>query len=354
VPVSATESEEAARAAFLAQAQWCADLGSPFTAALCTAIGRNIGGENEVGRQVLGWSGRPGGWADGLPLRLCGGLHALVRSDEAPALARLYPPNAVPEEAVLWTAVREVFERSGESILPWLERAPQTNEVGRSNALMSGLLAIAARFRLPIELVELGASAGLNLVLDRYGYDLGGTLAGDPHSPLQLRPDWTGAPPPSARVEILRRRGVDLYPVDVRADRDRLLAYVWPDQQQRLAQLETALALAAENPPSVDAADAADWLEAHLAIAPVAGRARVIMHSVAFQYFPSEVQERIRLRIWKAGAQAHSNAPVAWLRFEKEPEDYETSLRLALWPAGEDLLLAFCHPHGRAISWVDA
>jgi hypothetical protein len=353
VPVSAPEAEEAVRSAFLAQAQWCADLDSPFTAALCTAIGRNIDDGSEVGRRVLGWEGQPGGWADGLPLRLCGGLHALVRRGDAPALALCYPPNSAPDEATLWKAVRTVLESSGEALLPWLDRTPQTNEVGRSTALMSGLLAIGARFPKPMQLFELGASAGLNLVLDRYGYDLRGVSAGDPHSPLRLRPDWTGAAPPTAAVEIVERRGVDLYPVHAVGDRERLLAYVWPDQERRLAQLEAALALAAPDPPPIDAGDAADWLEARLSVEPVAGWTRIVMHSIAYQYFPRRVQERIASRLAEAGAQAFSEAPVAWLRFEKEPEDHETSLRLTLWPTGEDRLLAFCHPHGRAIRWLE-
>jgi hypothetical protein len=327
-------------------------MGSPFTALLCGAIGRGIDRETAVGRRVLGWPGNPDGWADGLPLRLCGGLHALVRRGEAPELARLYPPQTLPDEATLWQAVERTFAEAGDKLLPWLDGPPQTNEVGRGAALMSGLLVVAARFGLPIELYELGASAGLNLLLDRYRHDLGGVVAGDSDSALRLRPDWEGPAPPEAVVRILGRRGVDLRPADVIADRERLLAYVWADQAQRLAQLEAALAIAADDPPPVDAGDAADWLETRLATGPAPGRARIVMHSVAYQYFPPRAQARIAAHIAEAGAHAREDAPLAWLRFEKEPGERETSLRLTLYPRGEERLLASCQAHGRAIGWL--
>lgn len=324
---------------------------SPLTARLCTIIGRNLTQESDVGHRVLGWQGNAGGWADGLPLRLCGGLHALVRQGVAPGLAGCYPPNPLPSEELLWQTVSKALHEHGPALLPWLDHPPQTNEVGRAAALMSGLLAASAEYRLPIHLYELGASAGLNLILDRYGYELGGVRAGDATSPLQLMPEWPGPPPPTAEVRVAHRRGVDLRPLDLAADGERLLAFVWPDQQQRLAQLETALEIARKEPPAIDTADAADWLEAKLSLDPEVGAARIVLHSVAYQYFPASSQSRIAEHIAAAGAGASADAPLHWLRFEKEAEDRETSLRLASYPSGEDRLLAYCHPHGRWIRW---
>jgi hypothetical protein len=258
----------------------------------------------------------------------------------------------MPEPALLAGALRHAFDEHADFLLPWLERTPQTNEVGRSSALMAGLLVVADRFPLPMLLLELGASAGLNLLLDRYRHDLGGTQAGDPASPLLLRPDWQGPPPPPAGVRIAGRRGVDLHPVDPAANRERLLAYVWPDQPRRLRQIEAALAIAAAEPPQVDAGDAADWLDVHLPPTPQPGVTRVVMHSVAWQYFPEATQARAAARIAQAGAAAREDAPLAWLRFEKEPDDRQTSLRLRLFPGGNDHLLADCQPHGSAISWL--
>lgn len=343
-------AEERVRAAFLTQADWCARIGAPFTALLCNLLGERIDRSTETGRRVLGWPGNADSFGDALSLRLCGGLHALVRRGDAPALAKFYPPHEMPEAESLWTALRPVL--ADPALLPWLDSAPQTNEVGRAALLMSGLLVIAERFPQPVELLELGASAGLNLLLDDYGYDLGGLHAGDPASPLRLTPDWTGPPPPDRAVAIAGRRGVDLNPLDPRRDRERLLAYVWPDQAARRARLETALALAAAELPPVDRGDAADWLEARLAAPPAAGVTRVVLHSVAFHYFPAATQARIAAAAADAGQAATSESPLAWLRYETEPDEDRFTLRLRLWPDGEDRLLAHCDPHGNRVDWL--
>jgi hypothetical protein len=344
VPASAIEGREAAvRAAFADQARWCDRLGSPFTALLCRVLGRTLDDGTAVGRRVLGWAGDPGSGADALALRLCGGLHGLVRAGAAPGLAALYPPNPPPDEAVLAAALAPVLAR--DDLLPWLDSAPQTNEVGRSAVLMAGLLVAAEALGRPLQLLELGASAGLNLILDRYRFDLGGRAAGDPSSPLRLAPEWKGPAPPEARVAVAGRRGVDLRPP---GDPRRLLAYVWPDQERRLAQAEKAIALLAADPPEIESGDAADWIERALAEPAPAGTARLVMHSVAYQYFPAETQARVTAAIEAAGMRA----PLGWLRMEKRPEDERFSLRLRLWPGGEDRLLAWTHPHGSAVSWL--
>jgi hypothetical protein len=317
---------------------------------LCALLGERLDRETQVGRRVLDWPDNADSFTDALPLRLTGGLHALVRRGDAPGLASCYPPNPVPNEETLWAALRPVLDEP--DLLPWLDSAPQTNEVGRSAVLMSGLMVVADLFPQPVELLELGASAGLNLALDRYGYDLGGIRAGDPASPLQLKPEWKGSAPPSAIVKVTRRRGVDLNPLDPRRDGDRLLAYVWPDQARRLAQLEAALAIAAEDPPEVEPGDAAAWTEARLAEPREAGVTRVVLHSVAFQYFPAETKARIAAALGKAGAAATSASPLAWLRYEHDQGDERITLRLRTWPGDEERLLAYCHPHGSSIRWL--
>jgi hypothetical protein len=343
------ERAETVREGFREQARWGERLGSPFTARLCAVLAETLDPDTALGARLLAWPGDP--MTDALALRLCGGLHALVRAGRVPELASLYPPAALPSEEALRAAVTKALVERAAELGPWLDSAPQTNEVGRSAVLMSGLLVAADRFRLPLRLFELGASAGLNLQLDRYGYDLGGDAAGDAESPLQMKPEWKGAPPPAAPVWIAGRAGVDLNPVDPVAERERLLAYVWPDQPRRLAQLDAALDIAAEDGPSIEAGDAADWLEHRLSVYPEPGVCRVVLHSVAFQYFPAEAQQRIKTWLDEAGAKASEDAPLAWLRLEKLAEDEHFSLRLRTWP-GEGRLLAWSHPHGAWVEWV--
>jgi hypothetical protein len=75
------------------------------------------------------------------------------------------------------------------------------------------------------------------------------------------------------------------------------------------------------------------------------------MHSVAFQYFDADSQKRVTARIEAAGEQASAAAPLAWLRYELDPEAGRPSLRLRAWPGGEQLL-AWTHPHGRSVHWL--
>jgi hypothetical protein len=346
-------SEATVRQAFAEQAEVCAKLGSEFTGRLCDILARVLDQTTATGRRVLGWRGPPDALHDNVPLRLTGALHALVRSGKAPNLARLYPPAPLPDETRLAEAVVAVLCEEDSWLEPWLDRTPQTNEVGRSAILMTGLLAIAERFPLPMRVYELGASAGLNLLLDRFGYVLGGLRCGQLDSAVQLHPRWTGGSPPNSEVRIAGRSGVDRDPLDAVRDADTLLAYVWPDQPERLARLEAALAIARSDPPHVAKADAADWIEQCLPVEPQRGVTRVVQHSIAFQYFPPETQARVRTHIERAGAAARDDAPLAWLRFEMLPEDAKPSVRLRTWP-GDERLLAWAHPHGSSVEWLEA
>jgi hypothetical protein len=220
---------------------------------------------------------------------------------------------------------------------------------------MPGLMMIAARTGLPLRLFELGCSAGLNLNLDRFGYDFGGLRAGDPGSPVQLKPVWKGALPPAVNVVVGERRGVDLNPLDVGDTTvcERLMAYVWPDQPERVARAGAAIALAQALPPPIDCGDAAGWLEANFA--PQPGAASVVFHSIAFQYFPPATKARIAAHLATTGAAATAQAPVAWLQYEMDDASLAElpTLRLTLWCGGaaEEHLLARAHPHGSFVQW---
>ncbi|WP_296819077.1 DUF2332 family protein [Brevundimonas sp.] len=352
-------TEAAVRSAFHEQARICAGLGSPFTATVCELVAERLGRSTAVGRRVLDWPGDPRPNADALPLRFAGALHARARRSRPASVAEAWPPARTPADEVLWRAIETALNETGDFILAWLDSPPQTNEVGRSGPLAAGLLVLADRFGLPFDLYELGCSAGLNLNLDRYALDLGGVTAGDATSAVRLTPDWRGPPPPRAEIVVASRRGVDLNPLDATRPEtaERLLAYVWADQRDRLARLEAALEIARAHPPPVEAADGADWLERRLSPDPAPGVCRVVMHTIALQYFPSAGRSRVVAHLARAGERATPEAPLAWLSYEAaEAPDADgrrwAELSLTVWPGGERRVLARGHPHGFALEWA--
>ena len=157
----------AVRAAFRRQARACADLGSPFTARLLGDLAETLAAGDPVSDALLLWPGRP--VHDALPLRIAGGLHALARDGRRPALSAIWAGGAGDPAA----AARAAFADETEFLLPWLSSPPQTNEPGRSAILLGGALIAAQRVNMPFELLEIGASAGLNLNFDRYACDFG-------------------------------------------------------------------------------------------------------------------------------------------------------------------------------------
>lgn len=338
-------SEAAVRAAFLTQAAWSQRLEVPLTMQLCTALGEVVDRSTAVGRRVLDWPGEP--IADALVIRLLGGLHGLVRARALPALAAAYPPHPAASDADLRGLLAAALGDA--RLLPWLDAPPQTNEVGRSAVLIAGLKVVAEAFALPLRLFELGASGGLNLRLDRYAYDLGGLRFGPDDAPFVLAPAWTGPPPPVAAVAVVARAGCDIAPVDVARNRDRLLAYVWPDQPARAARLAAAIDAFIADPVKIVGADAASWIEGEIALK--SGTVTVVQHSIAFQYFPADTQNRITAHLAAVGATATPDAALAWLSFEMEAGSTLPVLRLTLWPGDENRLLAHAHPHGASVQW---
>lgn len=341
------------RESFRAQAEACRALGSPFTAQVCELLAEGLDETSAFGRRIAAWPGSPA--ADALALRAAGALHALARSGCAPDLAAVYPPNA-PEPGAFWAALAAAIRVEDAWLTAFLDSPPQTNEVKRCSALLGGCLHVAATAGVPLSLLEIGSSAGLNLGLDQYRYDLGVAVWGDADSPVTVRSDWQGGrlPPLDAAFRITTRRGCDLRPIDsgTEAGRDRLLPYIWADQEDRLATTRAAFEAAARAPWRVEAADAADWIEATLAEPPPPGAARVVMHSIVWQYLPEAVQARVEAAIWEAGARATHGSPLACLRMEPDAEPGSAAVTLTLWPTGEEQILGRADFHGRWVRWT--
>jgi hypothetical protein len=344
-------SDEGLEQAIRFQAEGCRKLGSPFYAALLERAAGGLG-DPRVAALFEPWRGAgvEVQVAEATPLRLLGALHDLVLSGEEPALAAAFPPTGNPEEA--WRAALEATERHAGRLTRFMAHEPQTNEVRRSAVLAPGMLTIAAETGLPLRCFELGASAGLNQLWSRFRYDFGPAgVWGDEGSPVRLDTEWSGlAPTFPASVRVLETAACDRRPVDIAdpAQRRRLRAYLWPDQPERMARLDAALALADAAGVAVETADAVDWTRRR--VRPAAGAATVLVHSSFWQYLPRESQEALAAVIAGLGASASREAPFAWLR--KEPMPIRDELRLTLWPGGQDRLLAYAHPHGAWIEWV--
>ncbi|RZM09727.1 MAG: DUF2332 family protein, partial [Sphingomonas sp.] len=264
-------SEAENRAAFDVQAGYCAAMAAPVTARVCVAVGQALDRTSATGRRVLDWPGEP--VADAVVLRLVGGLHALHRAGVDADLSRVFE-GAVTDAAAVAVALGRVVRDHDAALLPWLDGPPQTNEPGRSGALMLGLIALAQRHGPKIELLEIGSSAGLNLLIDRYRFDLGGTPYGPADSPVTIRPAWTGPPAPSVPLDIVSVRGCDINPIDATdpAVAARLAAYVWPDTPERLARVRTAIAMLGARGP--DRRRAPEASRSRCARAPVARACR--------------------------------------------------------------------------------
>lgn len=339
------------------QAHWCAVLGSPFGAAFMQRVAADLETGGPVGALLAPWGEveHLRVVADAAPLRLLAAFHDLALDGMEPALAAAYPAAAgVTDWNALWPLVERLANERRERLAAFMGHEPQTNEVRRSICLLGGFLTVAAETGLPLRCLELGASAGLNLKWDSFGYRLGEATWGDPAATVRIETDWRGGPPPLGPVQVSERAGCDRRPsrLDDPAQRRRLKAYIWADQTDRLQRLDAAMRVAQAAGTMVDAADAADWLEPRLAL--TSGVATVVYHSVVWQYLPAATQDRLRAMLERAGEAASAGAPLAWLRMEppRGVPDAPMEVSLTLWPHGETRVLARVHPHGATVHWL--
>lgn len=289
-----------------------------------------------------------------LALRLLGGAHALALSGRAPQLAAFYPSaggtaDRQPGSPQAWSALRQTFGEQGDEIRTWLDHPPQTNEVGRAAALLGGLRHIAAEQDLPMRLIEVGASAGLNLRADKFYVPGDAGSYGNPDSPVVLAGGWQGEAPPQARIEVTERIGGDLSPVDpVTPDgRLRLTAYVWPDQADRLSRLRGAFTIAAQVPAELRA-ESASATVARTELVP--GTWTVLWHSIFRQYLSDSQRAELADGVAKLGAAATSAARFAYLYLEQSRAG-GCPVTLVTWPGGRRRILGSAPAHGLPVQW---
>lgn len=351
IDINAT-GPDAVLTAFANQVAYCAKAGAPITARICAAV-RELLARGEGGAlldRVRGWTGAP--LADALPLRLAGGLHALHLSGTEPALNAIYADQPGADDVAMVAAAIAAHQAA---LLPWLDGPPQTNEAGRSANFIAAMLWLASQGLPPrFKCLEIGSSAGINLMLDRYHYDLAGVQVGPQPGAMAFRPDWQGNPPPDLPIEIASTKGCDVAPVDLTdpAQALRLKAYIWPEHTVRFERMAAAIAEAGQSPPDLVQMNAADFVEAQLARPQTPGTTRVLMHSIVWQYVPADQQARVTAAMEAAGARATPDRPLAWIALEANRTVHLHELVVRYWPGGaEPVMLARAHPHGASIDW---
>ncbi|MCG6857341.1 MAG: DUF2332 family protein [Salaquimonas sp.] len=345
--------EEAIRSIFLRQTAACEKLGSPFTGRVCRLLAQRLDSASKIGAIVFGWQGNPDLGADSVPLRLCGALNNLVLIGADPGLAEVYPPKGGDsDDEKLWREIARALDEHAGHIAEFLKSAPQTNEVRRSAILLAGWSWIATHFGRPLVVSEVGASAGLNLFAERYLLKTDDFERGRTGSPVVLPASWYGETPLQAEINVIERAGCDLAPIDPsdKAQRDRLISYIWPDQRDRVERTEAAIAMAGKEGTPVEQADAADWLERRLA-RKFEGAVHVVQHTITWQYFPESVKAWGEVLLEEAGARATPERPLARLSFEADGQNYGAAVGLTLWPGERSLSLGRADYHGRWVDW---
>lgn len=336
---------------FRLQAGYCRGAGSPLTAEVLDAAADDLVAGGPVAELLRPLADDPPGSVPAL--RLAGALHRLVLERRAPELALHYPSVGGTPGDVGPVVIRTAREHLDE-LRELVRRPVQTNEVGRSSALLGGLIRIQQRSGLPIRLLELGASGGLNLLVDRFAHEVAdGVVLGDASSPVRLERPWQGRHPDHRTPEIAERRGCDPGPLDPTSSEDRLTltSYVWADQVHRFERLRAALQVAAGDPPVVERSGAAAFLEQELA-RPRPGVTTVVWHSVVRQYVDPAERRAMDELLDEAGARATRGAPLAHLWLEPEKgRSPRFLLGLRTWPGGRARTLAECQGHGPPVVW---
>lgn len=260
--------------------------------------------EGPVRDVCAGWEGSPSGSV--VQLRVLAGLFRLVLTGQAPELEPFYAclgGDSSPAQA--WPVMLDVIGAHVEALRVGLDVAPQTNEIGRSAALLAGLFDLVRETGIPrVRLLEVGASAGLNLLLDRFGFSGDGWRHGPQDSPVQLHRAIEGGVLP-VPFSLGSARGCDLNPVDPTTAQGRLLltSFVWPFDLHRHARLASVLPLAVKHPPLVERASAGDWLAEQLAVPRAEDELTVVWQSITRMYWPVAEVEHVCAVLADAGAQ---------------------------------------------------
>ncbi len=264
------------------------------------------------------------------------------------AVRHLY---GTPRDALRLTELVVAHEAAIRDLI--LQRSTQTNEPGRCASLLPALCLLPE----PLALLEVGASAGLCLLPDCYGYDYGTVQLRPPHQSVSSAPAFpcrviAATPLPNRLPEVVWRAGLDLNPVDLHDPEQAawLETLVWPGQEARAERLHDAMAVARTHPPTVLPGDLLTDLPALAAKAPE-GATLVIFHSAVLAYLTAEECQRFSAVVRELDA--------VWISNESPDVLPELAAKLKEPPALDQFLLcmdgapvAVTAPHGQSLHWL--
>jgi len=296
---------------------------------------------------------------DALPNLFFSAVHFLLLKGEHHQLAAFYPSlnNDSKHYDFAYPYFRNfVLEHKNEIDRIITTRFVQTNEVGRCAILVPAFeLVVRKTKNRPLALIEIGSSAGLTLLWDRYHYQYNKTLqCGNPNSPVQVECLLRGEkrpPVPNRFPEIASRLGIALNPVDLNDPENVqwLRALVWPEHQKRANQFELAIQMARHDTPQIVRGDALELLPS--LIDRVQGDPQLcIFHSFTLSLASRKPRERLELMLAKASEKRHLfHISLEW------PKNSETPLlSIASLNNGENTekVLARCNAHGEWLEWL--
>jgi len=337
-----------------AQALSCANVGSALYGSLLAGLIDDYRRGGVTAELLDGVSATP--VHDAIPLRYLATAHRLALGGQAPDLARWYGScGGTWSGEDISADFLQLAHTHRSDFIAGLQRNVQTNEVGRAAVLASAFSLIARRHKCPLDLLEIGSSAGLLSRWDEYFYDAGSSSLGNPTSVVRFDRTWWRSPAPdlAGNIQVARRRGSDISPIDATSVEGQLtmLSFVWPDQSARVERLRCALDIATRTPIPLAQADAGDWLSKELAGGPTDGVATVVFHSIVWQYLPQPTRTMVRTALESAGELASPDSPLLWLRMEPHTPQ-RANVRLTTWPGGHEEVLAEVGYHGVDIEWL--
>jgi hypothetical protein len=290
---------------------------------------------------------------------ILGAVHYLLLRGSDHPLKRFYRTlggSASAEADDPFPAFRDFVKLQSGAVRALIEtRVTNTNEIGRSALLHAAFRSVASETALALSLIEIGPSAGLNLIWDSYGirYLRNGAVstavnqAADLLIDCELRGERT--PPAAPAPLIVGRVGLELNPVDLSSadDRDWLRALIWPDQTARLARLDRAIELFIRHKPVIRSGDALELLPDALADVP-SDQAPCVYHTIAVYQFSREMKRALEDLLVVAGLRR----PVWRISFEFDGDLYILSTIRYDDGRRDERRLASSHPHGTWLEWL--